>query len=141
MTKPFHPNEFLGHILGSAAGDALAAAGATALAMPGEPILPYVGVGLVAGAAGSALGDIVGYLIDDTPATSHARLAALSAFVTSLASVAPTLLIAFLLILGYRNDLSRFLWGITLFGGFLAGTTGRLIGYLVARPAAARYAS
>jgi hypothetical protein len=133
MQKRFRLEEFAGHVIGAAAGDALAAGGAAALITQVELIPHFAGVGFVAGAIGGALGDLLGYILDDAPASPRGRVAGLTALVVSGLAAAPMLLLAFILLFESWFDITPLVRGITIFTGFMAGATGRLISTLTRR--------
>ena len=133
MAKPFQFGEFAGHIIGAAAGDALAAGGAAALTMERDLALHFAGVGAAAGAIGGVLGDLLGYALDDVAPSSHPRIAALAAFVVSALSAAPMVLLVYVIYFEARYEITPLIRGIAAFTGFMASATGRLLTALTTR--------
>jgi hypothetical protein len=137
MQKPFHLAQLAGAVIGAAAGNALAAGGAAALTTEGELTTRFIGVSLVAGAVGGALGDLLGFILDDASVESHGRLAGLTALVVSGLTAGPMLLVVFILLFEKWFDITPLVGEVAAFTGFMAGATGRLMTILIARVASA----
>ena len=133
MKRSFHFEQFAGHIIGAAIGDALAAGGAAALIAQAEVIPHFLGVAFVAGAVGGALGDLLGNFVGESRASTTGQVAGLTAFIVSGLAAAPMLVLAFILLFENWFDITPLVRGITAFSGFMAAATGRLIGTFTMR--------